>query len=249
MLSSKHLFKSFLFLFFMFASAAGFAQSQQKLDRIKAAYMLAYGREPVSGEITFYVNQQDQTIGQYLNLLSDYASRDKSFKRSLISKSYVDAIGRKPNEGEINYWMNGSDLYYNLVKNHVAWLQNNPAEYEKVIRRSYQAVLNRQPSTGEINYWKGQGTLSYIVLVGCHEEFKRRMGSGNSTNANISGTSSGSLTVIPLSSNVATEAKSASGIQIGGNVIAAGGGNVIAAGGGNVIAAGGGNVVAAGGGN
>ena len=247
MLTVKHMFKSLLLLVLAFSSVTAFAQSREKLERIKAAYMLAYGREPVGGEITFYNNQRDQTIPQYLNLLADYAKREKSFKRSLISKSYIDALGRKPIDGEINYWLNGTDLYYNLVNNHVSWLKGNPAEYEKVIKRSYQAVFGRQPNSGELNFWKGQPTVSYVMLVGCHEQWKRTNGNGNAASNRISNTSNGSVTVVPLTTVVANEVKNAANIQPGGNVISPGGGNVVAAGGDNLIAVGSAGVVAAGG--
>lgn len=226
------------------------AKASEQTERIEASYLLAFGRAPSPAEVAYWSKQGQLSVTNLVARHRQYLQQDAATKRAAIIKSYEDALGRKPSEAEIRYWSQSNNTYTELVKNHVQWLSGNPGEYENVIRRSYQRVLNRQPSPAEINYWRHQGTLSYVVLVGCHEQWKR----SNSTKT--SGTlqlapNSGLLTTVSVSPSVAAEARSAAGVIAagGGNVIAAGGGNVIAAGGGNVIAAGGGNVIAAGGGN
>lgn len=228
----------------------GTTRASEQTERIQASYLLAFGRAPSSGEIAYWSKQGPLSVPALVARHRQYLQQDAGTKRATIIRSYEDALGRRPTEGEISYWSRGNNTYTELVKNHVQWLSGNPGEYVNVIRRSYLRVLHRQPSPAEINYWRHQGTLSYVVLVGCHEEWKR------SNRTKTSGTlelapHSGLLTTISVSPTVAAEARSAAGVIAagGGNVIAAGGGNVIAAGGGNVIAAGGGNVIAAGGGN
>lgn len=242
----------FLLPVFAFAQDA----RQLKRERIQTSYMLAFGRAPQEGEITYWQSRNDaNTIEQMVKLHKDYFKTNRSANNEVISKAYLDALGRTPSQGELDYWAQGSNSYVELMKNHIGWLSGNPAEYEKVIKRSYQLVLNRQPDAGEISYWKGQGVFSYALLVGCHEDWKRR----NNNNTGAKKTSGSSqipasptyVTLIPVSAQIATEARSFAGLVAagGGNLVAAGGGNLVAAGGGNLVAAGGGNLVAAGAGN
>ena len=234
---------------FILKPSTSHAQNE-KVQRIQASYMMAFGRPADGGEVNFWNGQPDQSIAQRLAGHRQYANNNEGFKRALISKSYIDGLGRSPKEAEIQYFLTRQDLYYTLMQTHVGWLAANPAEYEKVIRRSYQAVFNRTPSSAEINYWKNQGTLSYIVLIGCHEQWKRTNGNTEKTSGGASiGGGGGSLQTVPISSNIASEVKNLSSISVGGNVITAGGGNVITIGGGNVITAGGANVITIGGAN
>lgn len=215
--------------------------TKEKTEKIQASYMLAFGRKANQNELNYWLSQPDKTVAAHLDNHRQFANSDKGTKRALIIKSYKDILGRAPSENEIKYWMNGNNLYFELTKNHIQWLAANPAEYENVIKRSYQYVLGRQPETAEINYWKSQGTLSYVVLLSCHEEWKKTNGqTAKKTSGSSSISTTGSmLQTIPISANVANEVKIATGITNGGNVIAPGGGNVIAPGGGNVVAAGG----------
>lgn len=235
-----------------------FAQDarQLKRERIQASYMLAFGRAPQESEITYWQGRNDaNTIEQMVNLHKDYFKSNRAANNEVIAKAYLDALGRNPIQSELDYWAKGSNSYVELMKNHISWLSGNPAEYEKVIKRSYSFVLGRQPDAGEISYWRGQGVFSYVLLVGCHEDWKRR----NNNNSGAKKTSGASqipasptyVALVPVSAQVATEARSFAGLVAAGagNLVAAGGGNLVAAGGGNLVAAGGGNLVAAGAGN
>lgn len=216
-----------------------FAQSsQEKKEKIQASYMLAFGRQPDNGELNYWLSQPDKSVSQHLQNHRQYASSERSFKKSLIIKSYKDALGRTPSENEIKYWIDGTDLYIDLAQKHVQYLSTASAEYEAVIKRSYQFVLNRQPSSAEISYWKSQGTFSYMILVGCHEQWKKANGQAQKTSGSNTIAPSPSLVVIPVSNKIANETKAAINMN-SGNVIAAGSGNVVAAGSGNVVAAGG----------
>lgn len=227
---------------------------QLRRERIQSSYMLALGRNPNESEITYWQGRTDaNTIADFVKNHKTYISQDAGTRTSIITRSYNDILGRNPNQGEIDYWSKGNNTYSELTKNHLQWLTGNPAEYENVIKRSYQYYLQRQPSAGEISYWKGQGTLSYLMLVACHEDWVKRGGnkaqtpsSGASVNA-----SSAVVSMVRVSPSIAAEAKSFAGIVSAGagNIVAAGAGNVIAPGGANIVAAGAGNIVAAGAGN
>lgn len=226
--------------------------SSAQSERIQSSYLLAFGRAPNSGELNYWLGQGQRSIADLIALHRNYLSRDAGNHRAAITRAYVDAMGRNPSTGEINYWMQGTDTYAQLMKNHMQWLAGNPAEYANVIRRSYQFVLGRQPNAGELAYWQSQGVLSYVVLVGCHEQWRQQNGSRAQTSGQpMVAARSSFLVTVPVSPAIANEARMAAGIVAagGGNIVAAGGGNIVAAGGGNIVAAGGGNIVAAGGGN
>lgn len=237
-------------------ATASFAQDANQLrsERIQASYMLAFGRAPQSTEITYWQGRNESnSIADLLRNHKTYLGQDANTRTATIRRAYIDAMGRNPSADEIKYWSAYNQTYTELMKNHVQWLGGNPAEYEKVIKASYQFVLNRQPSAAEVGYWKGQGTYSYAMLVGCHEDWKKKnppTAQKTSGRAELS-TSSSYLSLVPLSAAIAIEARNSVGLVAagGGNMVAAGGGNLVAAGGGNIVAAGGGNMVAAGGGN
>ncbi|NCI52020.1 hypothetical protein GWC95_19000 [Sediminibacterium roseum] len=248
--------KMILSLMTVVITVASFAQdaTQLRRERIQAAYMLAFGRAPQDGEISYWQGRNESnSIADLLRSHKTYIGQDVTTRTAAIRRAYIDAIGRNPSADEIKYWSAYNQTYTELMKNHVQWLSSNPSEYEKVIKNSYQFVLNRQPSSAEITYWKGQGVLSYAMLVGCHEDWKKKnppSAQKTSGKTEIS-SSSGYLSVVALSAGIAAEARIATGLTSspGSNMVAAGGGNMVAAGGGNMVAAGGGNMVAAGGGN
>lgn len=250
---SPRRFSALLVLACVTAFPAAFAQNQPlRTERIQASYMVAFGRAPTSGELTHWSKQGDLSVAKLIELHRQYLRTDRATQRTAITRSYIDALGRNPTDAEITHWSKGTDTYTQLMKNHIAWLTSSPAEYEKVIQRSYQAVFRRAATAAELTYWKRQGVMSYMMLIGSHDQWKQQNAAGSSRTSgtpSISGKSA-TLVLVPLSAAVAAETRAATAVASGGgNVIAAGGGNVIAAGGGNVIAAGGANVVAAGGRN
>jgi len=236
--------KVILSLLVLFIGAGSvYAQTEQE-QRIQASYMLAFGRQPNSGELTYWKSQGNKSISELINNHKGYLKQDAATQRNTINKAYADAMGRNASESEISYWKSGNDTYTTLMKNHVSWLANNPAEYEKVIKRSYQFVFGRPATAAEVNYWKGQPKVSYILLVAYHQDYKKRNQASQSSGLNVR--NAGSLVSVPLSANIAAEASAATGLSKN-NVVAAGGDNLIAPSGGYVVAAGGANVVAAGG--
>lgn len=115
------------------------------------------------------------------------------------------------------------------MKNHVQWLGGNPSEYEKVIMNSYQFGLSRPPSLSEIAYWKRQGIISYAMLVGCHEEWKKKIHQARKKHPVRQKTLPAPvlLAIVPHSAGITSEARTASGLtsSAGSNMVAVGGGN------------------------
>ena len=241
---------------FFSISQSLYAQSEQE-QRIRASYILAFGKDASGGEVSYWKTQGNLSISQLITRHQQYFRQDANTRRTTIIRAYQDAMGRNPSEGEIAYWKNGVDTYTTLMNNHIQWLQGNPAEYENSIKRSYSYALNKVPTSAEINYWRNQGTISYLVLVACHKDYQRRTLSSSPINFNASA----GVEVKLSSAAIAKEAFQAVGGRLIGNdsagligndsggIIAAGAGKMVAAGGGNMVAAGGGNMVAAGGGN
>jgi hypothetical protein len=252
----KILTKLPLSLLLVLAAITGIkAQDNKQLrrERIQSSYMLALGRNPSEAEINYWQGRTDaNTIADFVKNHKAYIGQDAGTRRAIIIKSYNDILGRNPSQGEIDYWAKYNSTYSELTKNHVQWLAGNPGEYENVIRRSYQFYLKRQPNADEIRYWKSQGTLSYLMLVACHEDWVKRGGNRAQTGSGA-GLNANSVLVnkIQISPTIAREAKSFAGVVAsgGGNIVASGAGNIVAAGAGNVVAAGAGNIVAAGAGN
>ncbi|MDQ7949044.1 MAG: hypothetical protein REI78_16330 [Pedobacter sp.] len=245
--------KTILYLTWLlaFTAFAPVAQAQNN-ERIQASYLLAFGRLPNSGELSYWNGQGQKSVQQLIDNHKSYIKGNMgTVGKDVIIKSYVDALGYRPSQAEINYHTQFGRTYAEMMNNHLIYVKGQPAEYEKVIKRSYQTVLGRQPNAGELAYWKGQGTFSYMVLVNCHQDWKNRNAQGQSQATNIS-TSAPLLATASVSSGVLNESKTAYNSLVspgGGSIIAAGGGNVIAPGGANVIAPGGANIIAAGGGN
>lgn len=228
-----------------------FAQTDQQ-QRVRAACMLAFGRDAYPGEIANAAKIGNASVSQLIAANQQYFKQDVAGHNWTIDRAYQDALGRHATADELKNWRAGQDTYATLMKNHITWLQGNPAEYDKVIKGSYQFVFGRQPSAGELTYWKGQGVVSYLLLVGFHQDWKRRNPSNPQENGNaVNLLNQSNISTVMLSPVIANEARIATGLVAsgGGNLVASGGGNLVASGGGNLVASGGGNLVASGGGN
>ena len=234
--------------------------SEIQRQRIQASYLLSFGRKATDDEVAYWTKQGMRTVADLVTNHRNYLTQDAGTHRATIRRSYIDALGREPNDGEYKHWMGGNDTYAQLMKNHVNWLAGNPGEYGNVIKRSYRFVFGRKATDDEVNYWRSQGTLSYAMLVGAHDTWKKQNPSTppkTSGKATVS-TSTGFLTTVVLSPAATAEVRATGLISDdgstlvaagGGNLIGNDGGSLIGNDGGSLVAAGGGNLVAAGGGN
>lgn len=231
----------------------GDAVAQIQRERVQASYVLAFGRAASEDEIKYWVGQNPKSVSELVSRHKQYLKQEAGTQTNTIKRSYVDALGRNPKDAEIKHWAAGNDSYTELMQKHIDWLGGNPAEQEAVIKRSYQLVFGRQPKPAELKYWQGQGVLSYAVLVGCHEDFKR---ANSATTEKVSGSATLSpnskyLTTVTVSTSIASEAKALLRSASNYGIVAAGAGNIVGNAGSNygIVAAGAGNLVAAGAGN
>ncbi len=220
------------------ASSAVSAQTDQE-QRIKASYILALGTGPTQAELDYWKTRGNLSIQQLIEFHRQGFASYPNLQKQAIGRSYADAFGRWPSIPEIDYQMKSKLTYTELMKSHMAWLQQpNNTEYGESIKRSYVKVFNRQPTAAELSYWK-QWYLSNLMLITYHNDYKNQTAKGNKVNVK----SSPYIVSVSLSPAIAAEARAASGI------VASGAGNIVASGAGNLITNDGGSIVASGAGN
>lgn len=240
----------------VFSSLNALAADDVKTQKIKASYMLAFGRPAEPGEVKHWNSQPNYSMKELMDRHRAYIS--SGYQDFVITRAYIDAMGRLPLEDEKKYWRPFNQNYSELMKNHVNWLGGGNKEYDKVIKRAFHFVAGRLPDADELRIWKGKGVKSYLILVGLLQHskaeaaktgVKRLMGLEDWISS-----FSTALAAVFVSKPVAAEILALVGND-GASMVAAGGGNMVAAGGGNVmikaelIGNDGGSMVAAGGGN
>ncbi|MDQ6755407.1 MAG: hypothetical protein M3004_00575 [Bacteroidota bacterium] len=209
----------------------------QQNERIKASYMLAFGRNPYPSELNYWLGRGNLSIEQLILLHRQGFIEIPSLHSETIINSYIDALGRKPSEDEIKYWMNGDFIYIELLNDHMKLLQLNNWENERVIKLSYEKVFDRVPGNAEMNLWKKKGATAFFLLAGYLEYSKRTVNNeaGNIGAADVRNFLS--VSTISLSPPIASEAlkfinksvtKSVAGIitRNGGNIITSGKHNI-----------------------
>ena len=226
----------------LFATGTALAASAVQTERIRAAYVLAFGRPPTPEEITESEKQAELTLADRLTRLQSHLQADAALNRAVVLKAAVDAFGRPPTESESATSANGVKTYTELMKQHVAWIASHPAEYEQIQERAYQRVISRSVYPGEIAYWKKYDALPYVLLVGCIENWGRRNAPGlmETTGTPTISVNSRYVTTIPLSPAVAAEARAAAGLPLTGDAAFAAevGRNLVAPGGDKIITTG-----------
>ncbi|MDQ6755410.1 MAG: hypothetical protein M3004_00590 [Bacteroidota bacterium] len=223
-----------------------FAQQDQ---RIKAAYMLAYGRTPSQGELNYWLGRGNLSIDQLIEFHRNYLPQDANNHQQVIIQSYIDALGRRPSDGEVAFYMKYTQTYTELMASHVNWLKSNPGEYDKVINISYGQVATQK----EMNFWRAQEVHPCFLLIAYHQDYARKQQSEVTSQGAVNLQNLGSVTAVSLSPAVAAEASkfiSHNGSAIlspnSSNLVAQGAGNLVAQGAGNLVAQGAGNFIAVG---
>ena len=224
-----------------------FAQSEQQLkrERVTSSYMLTFGRQPNSGELSYWVGRENLSVSQLVNLHNQYLQSNNDEKRKVVTRSFKDSYGYNLNEGDIKKNMLLPYNYSQWMENHLNFLRSNSQAWNDMIAKVYWNVCNRGATDNDRRSWKQNDAKPYYLIAGVVDKWNKE--NSGSRQLKLDGNSN-FVNVFNISNTVAREVAGVVAAG-GGNVIAAGGGNVIAAGGGNVVAAGGGNAVAAGGGN
>ncbi len=225
------------------------AQSGLQEERIAASFVLALGRSPAPVETERWAKDGTLPIIDLMARLRRQLQSDPAAARAVIIKASRDAFGRAPSESEVKE-LSGGAIYTELMKRHIRWLSEHPAEYEQIMNRAYQLLLQREAYSVEIDYWKRQPTLSFALLVGCIDDWARRNRPGLTATTGVPAVSVNSeyLDAVRLSPAVAAEARAAAGLETAGDpaLALAAGRTVVAPGAEPVVSVGGIHFVAAG---
>jgi hypothetical protein len=249
MLSKPRFATLFLVAVLACPSATAFAQSAEQEERIAASFVLALGRTPTAGEIERWAKQEPQPLADLIARHRRQLQDDAAAQRAVVVKASQDAFGRAPGEDDIKS-LSGGGTYADLMQRHIRWLAEHPAEYEQVVHRAYRLLLQRDAYSVEIDYWKRQPALSFVLLVGCIENWALRNRPGLTATTGIATVSvnSGYLATVRLSPSVAAEARAATGLVPSGDaaLASAAGRNLVAPGADQVASVGGIHFTAAG---
>lgn len=214
------------------------AVSSPQNERIAVAFLLAHGRTPLPDEIEHATDASELSVAERVKQERESLRHDAVRRAEVAARAGRDALGI---EDKAHAADEAGRVYFEQVRDHLAWLRERPAEYEQVIRRAYRLVVNRDAYEREIAYWKSRDVLSYALLVGCIEDWARRNQPGlmATTGRPAISVNSRFLTTLPLSPGVANEAREAiESISEGEAFTAAFGRNLVAPGGSEVATVG-----------
>jgi hypothetical protein len=222
-------------------SAAVAAESGIAVERREASFVLVLGREPLAAE---------RAVGAGLEELSlvDLVARLREpllvggARREMLTRAWRDAFGRAPLPAEVEAAA-GDVTYAAELQRLIGLLAERPDEYRQVLGRAYRTVLGRAPFEEELAYWAGYPKMSYVLLVGCIENWARRNAPGlmATTGTPAISVTSEQLSTLRLSPAVAAEARALVGLPpVGERALApARGCTVVAPGAGEVVSVGG----------
>ena len=209
-------------------------------ERVAVAHMLVLGQQPSANELSEWQGQETLTLEQILAKARQRLRDDRSLERQVTERSFQDAYGRDmdaEDRAELEDRFGDDHGYTRAMKHHIDWLAVQPDEYERVINRAYRFVIQRDAYAEEIEYWTERETLSYVLLVGCIEDWARRNQPGLMVTAGTPTISINCpyLTTMRLSPAIAAEARRAVDLaQSGGEkhyIVAAGADRVVSEGG------------------
>lgn len=197
-----------------FSAVTALAQSSSvQEERVAVAHMIAFGRAPSAAVLEQGTKQGGPSVADVVALHRQQLQSDAALQRATALQAFTDAFGRLPTAAELADGT-GNGLYIELMKRHVQWLGEHPAEYTQVLDRAYQRVIRRGVYDEEVNYWKPHGTLPFVLLVGCIDHWGRRNQPGLMVTAGTPTMSATSvyLTTVRVSPAVAEEARAAVGL-------------------------------------
>ncbi|WED66924.1 hypothetical protein PXH66_08680 [Synoicihabitans lomoniglobus] len=141
--------------------------------RIDAAYMLTLGRPATTAELA---NTDEfsalKSFQEVMTQIGKTRLNDAAETGRVQDRAWFDAYGEKrPSTAPSS----DSRSYAASVRQHLKSLAASPEEYALVINRAYREVIRRDAYPEEIAYWhEHPDTLSYVLLVGCVEDWARR---------------------------------------------------------------------------
>lgn len=149
---------------------AAAASTPEFADRAAVAQLVAFGRLP-AGELA---PSSDAPLADQVKLLRDQLQRDASARARTARAAWFDAFGRPPTDAELRAESDLALTYTERLPRHLARLAAQPTEYRAILHRAYQLVVHRDAYAEEFDYWRPHGTLSFVALVACLEDWARR---------------------------------------------------------------------------
>ena len=227
------------------AESAAAAQRAAQEERIGASFLLALGRTPTTSELAAWTSREPAPIAALLERHRAAIKNDAGVERDVLTRAGRDALGALPSADDVA-GLRGAGTYADVMRRHVTWLAEHPADYERVLHRAYRTHLGRDAYSVELDYWKKYPALPYVFLVGCVENWALRNQPGLMATAGVPSVSvtSGYLSVVRLSPGVAAEARMAAGLPRSGpadlahHIVAPGADAVVSVGGIHFAAAG-----------
>lgn len=146
-----------------FTSVAGAASSSRSDDAIR---LLAFGFLPAA-DAPFAA---DATPTEKWNACRRQLTADSELAAQVTARARFDAYGES-----VASTAPANETYFEQLNAHLAALADDAAAHEQVVHRAYQFVIQRDAYAEEITYWRERpGPLSYLMLVGCIEDWARR---------------------------------------------------------------------------
>lgn len=212
--------KLFLLPLLAFVLSAGItlgaqSSSAAQTERVAASFVLALGRTPTAAEASAWSQNESGNVSDLIAKHRQQLQADSAQRRVVAEKACEDALGRKATEAELTGWTSEPRTYTELMKQHLAWLKDHPADYEKVLAQAYQVVVRREVYPTEIAYWKKRDTLPYLLVVGCVEDWAHRNSPGlmETTGTPTIAPYCRYLTSVSLTPSIAEEARAAAGLM------------------------------------
>lgn len=180
-------------------------------ERITTSFMLALGRPPTPGELPRWSSDGDQPLPELLARHRADLQVEPSHATAVRARAERDAFGRPPGTGGPAAAPGSAQLYCELVEQHVRTLADRTEAYADVIDRAYRTVLGRGALDIEFDYWKARPAMSFVLLVGCIDNWARRNAPGLMATTGVPSVSIHCryLSTLRLSPSVAREARRA----------------------------------------
>ncbi len=233
------------------AAVTAMAGNSASAERLEASFLLGLGRGPDATERAAWQARPEQPLADLVAQQKERLNADAVERRAVFARAWFDAHGCAPTAEEAAAAPVTGQTYVELVERARTELTAKPEAYRKVLDYAYRSVVGRPPFTEELDFWKARPTLSYVLVVGCLENWARRNAPGlmvTSGQPTICVTSD-RLTTLQLTPAVAAEAhlvagllplgERSLGLARGCNVISPGADNIVSVGGVHFIAVGG----------